>query len=263
MRDTVTHALSLRPREAEGFARMIGVSCAAHALLVLGLVVSGVLPRGALSEERTVMTISLGGAPGPRSGGMTPMGGLPVRAEAPAPKPEPARPEPPKAAPAREPAMVLPVKAPKPAAKPARPDAGSPESTARNVKAPAGPVAQPGSALVDTGGRGIGFGLSTGGGGTGGEISLGDFCCPEYLTTMLDLIQRNWSSKQPATGVATVRFTVLRDGAIVDVSIAQSSGYVVLDLAAQRALLMTRLPPLPPEYTNPRATFRLNFRYEH
>jgi len=259
MRDTVTHALSLRPREAEGFARMIGVSCAAHALLVLGLVVSGVLPRGALSEERTVMTISLGGAPGPRSGGMTPMGGLPVRAEAPAPKPEPPRPEPPNAAPAREPAMVLPVKAPKPA----KPDAGSPESTARNVKAPAGPVAQPGSALVDTGGRGIGFGLSTGGGGTGGEISLGDFCCPEYLTTMLDLIQRNWSSKQPATGVATVRFTVLRDGAIVDVSIAQSSGYVVLDLAAQRALLMTRLPPLPPEYTNPRATFRLNFRYEH
>ena len=259
MRDTVTHALSLRPREPEGFARMLGVSCAAHALLVLGLVVSGVLPRGALSEERTVMTISLGGAPGPRSGGMTPMGGLPVRAEAPAPKPEPPRPEPPNAAPAREPAMVLPVKAPKPA----KPDAGSPESTARNVKAPAGPVAQPGSALVDTGGRGIGFGLSTGGGGTGGEISLGDFCCPEYLTTMLDLIQRNWSSKQPATGVATVRFTVLRDGAIVDVSIAQSSGYVVLDLAAQRALLMTRLPPLPPEYTNPRATFRLNFRYEH
>ena len=33
--------------------------------------------------ERNVMQISLGGAPGPRAGGMTPMGGRPMQAPAP------------------------------------------------------------------------------------------------------------------------------------------------------------------------------------
>ena len=51
-----------------------------------------------------------------------------------------------------------------------------------------------GSAVAETGARGVGFGLTTGGGGTGGYLDVGNFCCPEYLTTMLQLIQRNWSA---------------------------------------------------------------------
>ncbi len=38
---------------------------------------------------------------------------------------------------------------------------------------------------VATPARGHGLGLSTGGGGTGGKLDVGNFCCNEYLTTMI------------------------------------------------------------------------------
>ena len=39
-----------------------------------------------------------------------------------------------------------------------------------------------GSAIAETGARGQGFGLSTGGGaGSGSTLDVGDFCCPDYL----------------------------------------------------------------------------------
>ena len=126
----------------------------------------------------------------------------------------------------------------------------------------AAPSFRPGNAVAQTGGAGIGFGLSTGGGGTGGEINLGDFCCPDYLETMLQIIQRNWNSKQQVSGVAAVRFTVQRDGSITDVQLATQSGYAVLDLTAQRAILTSRLPPLPRAYTNNQLTITLSFRYQ-
>jgi hypothetical protein len=36
----------------------------------------------------------------------------------------------------------------------------------------------------------------------------------------------------------------------------------VLDIAAQRALLSTTLPPLPPQYTNPTLTVHIRFDYD-
>lgn len=157
--------------------------------------------------------------------------------------------------------MTVPTKETRPRRAP--PATERPAAEPTGAQAPTtGPEARRGSALVETGARGIGFGLSTGGGGTGGDIDLANFCCPDYLSTMLDKIQRNWDSKQQVAGTATVKFTILRDGSVVDVEVARPSGYAVLDLTAQRAVAMTRFPPLPSAYLNDRLTVHLNFQYQ-
>jgi TonB family protein len=126
-----------------------------------------------------------------------------------------------------------------------------------------GPREQFGSSAADTGGFGFGTGLSTGGGGTSGYLDVGNFCCPDYLETMLNRIQRNWESKQQVAGTSVIRFTVQRDGSITDVELERGSGYPGLDLTAQRALLNTRLlPELPAAYTNPTLTVHLLFTYQ-
>jgi TonB family protein len=80
---------------------------------------------------------------------------------------------------------------------------------------------------------------------------------------MLQLIQRNWNSKQSVDGQTQVRFTVQRDGRITEVAVEQPSGYFALDQTAQRALLLTRqLPPLPSQFTEPQLTVHLVFRYQ-
>jgi TonB family protein len=251
MRDIVSNTLGPRALGADGFQRMLAVSLAGHVVLVAALVLSGVLPRLTEEPERTVMTISLGGAPGPRSGGMTPLSGRPVQQVAPkleAPRPEPVAPPA-----AKPPEMVMPVekpqpKRPSPAPAPAKPATGD------EVRA--------GSAIAETGAKGIGFGLSTGGGGAGGEISLSDFCCPEYLSTIAELITRNWDSRQRVSAAAIVRFTIRRDGTVTDVAVAQSSGFPVLDLLAQRAIMSIRVPPLPRQYTNDQLTIHVRFEYQ-
>ncbi|MGE3840858.1 MAG: TonB family protein [Vicinamibacterales bacterium] len=241
------------------WSSMIAASVAAH-LMVIGILtwMPGLL--GALPEEepREVMSISLGGAPGPRAGGMTPMGGRAVQQ---------ARPEPPKVPPpvrppaARTPEMTVPereVKRPPPR----REMLGSAPEDARGSVPVQGPRERLGSTVADTGGEGMSLGLTTGGGGTGGEIKLGDFCCPEFLQTMLELIQRNWSAKQPVAGITTMRFTIRRDGSVGDIEVARSSGYAALDLAAQRAIGLSKFPPLPAAYPNPQLTVDLHFQYQ-
>ena len=127
-----------------------------------------------------------------------------------------------------------------------------------------GPELLEGSAMADTGVQGIGVGLSGGGlRGSGGELSLSDFCCPEYLSTMLQVIRRQWDSNQQVPGLVVVRFTIQRDGAIVDVAVDRSSGYFALDTSAQRAILLTQqLPPLPSAFSEPSLTVRLTFEYQ-
>lgn len=260
MRDVVSQTITLRAPGGDGLLPMVGVSAAAHAaMLVVLAMVPGLLGLRPIDESRTVMTVSLGGAPGPRAGGMTPMGGRPAQAAADAP-PQ-ARPEPVRPPAAKAPDMTVPVKEAPREKLPKAPVKAAPEDARGTVPIRA-PRERLGSAVAETGGQGLGLGLSTGGGGTGGEIAVGDFCCPEYLTTMLQLIQRNWNEKQQVGGMTTMRFTVRRDGTVTDVQVATPSGYAALDLAAQRALALTRLPPLPPAYTNPQLTIHLNFQYQ-
>ncbi len=208
------------------------------------------------APPREIMQISLGGAPGPRAGGMTPMAGRAAVAAPPDVKAAPVAPPPPKppemAAPREDVKRTPPREVPK-----TLPD------NARGRVTPTAKDEAQGDAVAETGAKGAGFGLTTSGGGTTGYLDVGNFCCPEYLSTMLQLIQRNWSAKQQVAGETLVKYTIQRDGRLTDVEIERSSGYFALDQTAQRALLTTRqLPPLPPQFTEPTLTVHLVFRYE-
>jgi TonB family protein len=259
MKEAVTEILVQRRRETAGLGRMVWISAAAHVLVIVLL---AAMPRAwqggrAQEEPRVSMVISIGGAPGPIAGGMTPMGGRPIQQAVPLPelpRPEPVRPP---AAPA--PAMTVPEPAPRSA--PPRPPRSAPDE-ARGRTPTRGPEERRGSAIADTGGQGVGIGLTTGGGGTGAQIDVGDFCCPEYIVTMQQLIRQTWDSKQQVPGETIMRFTIQRDGQLTDIEVSRSSGYFALDQAARRALSVTRLPPLPPAFTEPALTVNLHFRYE-
>jgi len=72
--------------------------------------------------------------------------------------------------------------------------------------------------------RGMGFGgLSTGGGlGTGSYLDVKNFCCPDYLVTMLQLIQSNWRAQQQVVGEAMVVFRIQRDGRLTEIELERS-----------------------------------------
>src|SRR3990167_925595 len=82
----VTDVLALRRQRPDKFGRMIVWSAAVHTAAV-GLLLFGPFDWDVVADAPppTVMTISLAGAPGPRAGGMTPMGGRVVPAPTPAP----------------------------------------------------------------------------------------------------------------------------------------------------------------------------------
>ena len=83
-----------------------------------------------------------------------------------------------------------------------------------------------------------------------------------YLRRITDSISKyNFSSQaEDIRGTVTVRFTIARDGKLIDVSIARSSGKPALDsrtLEAFRA--MAPYPPLPPEITGESVAFTMAF----
>jgi TonB family protein len=121
-----------------------------------------------------------------------------------------------------------------------------------------------GSAVAVTGARGQGFGLSAGGGpGAGATLDVADFCCPEYLTTMVERIKSNWNERQETSGDVVIKFTIQRDGVLRDITLERGSGSPVLDLVAQRAVIVTRqLPPLPSAYPNATLPVHLTFQYQ-
>lgn len=254
--EPVSEVLRARARTPTGLDRMIGVSLLAHGVMAGMLVFAAARWEGRQDAPRTVMMISLGGSAGPNISGMTPIAGRPIQQVLQSPRlPRPARlPVP------RTPAMTVPV--PNARAR-LRSSATPAPSDAKGLTPVPGSDVQQGTAIVETGARGAGFGLSSGGGsGTGGYLDVGDFCCPEYLVVMQQLIRRNWTEKQPAGGESTVKFTILRDGLITDVELERSSGLAVLDLESQRALLLTRqLPALPAQFPDSKLTVHLRFQY--
>jgi TonB family protein len=154
------------------------------------------------------------------------------------------------------------VALPNPKAKPqVRPKDAPKEAVSKTPSTGAEP--QEGTAKAETRVRGQGFGLSSGGGGTGGvTVDAVDFCCPDYIVTMAELIKQNWNGKQGLLGVTTMMFTIGRDGRIEGIRLERGSGFTVLDNEAARALRIARLPPLPSKYTNSTLTVHLEFRYE-
>ena len=59
-----------------------------------------------------------------------------------------------------------------------------------------------------------------------------------------------------------MKFTMNRGGSIQGVMVERPSGFLALDLAAERALLTTRLPELPPQFPNPSLTVHITFEYQ-
>jgi len=259
--DTVSQVLAGRVRDEAGLSSMFWASAIAHGVFILAVVLmpSSWLGPAAPPEPESLMTISLGGPVGPRDGGMTPMGGRPVQ------EARPIEATPPREA-VRPPAAVTPqMVEPRPQAptKKTPPPVKKAPEQARGTTPTRGEQVQAGSAIAETGGRGQGFGLTSGGGGTGAQLDVGDFCCPEYLATMQQFIQRNWSAKQQVAGTTVMTFVIQRDGTLTGIATRRSSGFAALDLTAQRALVLTRqLPPLPAEFTEPTLTVHLSFNYE-
>ena len=256
MSHAVTDIIVSRSQAQDGLQTMLAWSVVAHVVLVALLVVapSSTEPP----PSRTVMTISLGGAAGPRAGGMTQAGGREIQAPAPQ---EPVRRAETAPAPAR-PEMALPN--PRARTQPqARPERAPREATGRTPTTGEQPRA--GNESAETRNRGQGFGLSSGGGGAGGPVQLdvSNFCCPEYLEQMITLIHRNWQQGHGVVGTTRMKFTIMRDGSIQAVQVEQSSGFQILDTSASRALQLTaRLPPLPAQFPNPSLTVHMFFEYQ-
>jgi protein TonB len=256
----VSDVLRDRMEEPGGLREMAFASIVAHAVAFAVVVL---LPGGLLSrvndEPRTVMVVSLGGSgEGARSGGMTSIGGRPVQTTEPAEKKEAVRPPA-----AKPPEMTI----PKPAAKPAKaappPTVTQAPDESRGRTPTRGKEVAAGSAVADTGARGQGFGLASGGGpGSGSYLDVANFCCPDYLTTIIERIRANWQKPAGLTGTVLVKFTINRDGSVSGIAVEKPSSNAILNLSAQKALFLTKtLPPLPAAYPNPTLGLHLNFEF--
>lgn len=260
MEAIVSDILQNRKRELGGLKKTAVISLAAHgAVIAVILMIPSVMPRAA-QPPRVMMNISLGGSPGPKTGGMQMIGGTPIQAAQPSTDPQLAKPTLPSLA-ATPPKMVL----PDPKQKPRTPT--KPTVTSKDPKGTAvgkGFETRAGTAKVETGAKGQGFGLSTGGTGGDGGVKLGvsGFCCPEYVLDMRDRIIKNWNQNQRTSGIVVMKYMIQRNGQITDIEIGTSSGNPVLDLAAQRALVNTRmLAPLPSGFSGSRLPVELSFEY--
>jgi TonB family protein len=253
MHEPASDIIAARARAQATLMPTLAWSVGAHvALVALIWLAPG---RESVDTPRLVMTVSLGGAPGPRSGGLTEMGGRAVPEPPPdAPKPTPRTPPPPP--PSRQLATL-------PAAKPTppRPTRSEPAPASRTPAVQEPP--RDGNTRVETGARGQGFGLATGGNGQKGiEVETPNFCCPAYLEQIRIAIERAWERTPNAVGVTTVRFRILRSGTFDSISIVQPSGNPTIDAAAARAV--SRVPvalPLPAEF--PDSTLALRMRFEN
>jgi outer membrane biosynthesis protein TonB len=164
-----------------------------------------------------------------------------------------------------KPEMIEPVKTAKPEPRTAaKPEPKKDVPQLHGSKPTQGSEVKAGPAKVETHGAAIPFGgLSTGGGGAGAAYTdYANFCCPEYLTNVTELIRKNWNSKQGQDGSSVVSFSIRRDGSIVDVKVDQG-GNQILNLASQRAILLTqRVPPLPAAFTPEELTLHIAFQYQ-
>jgi protein TonB len=257
----VTDILRDRLQEPAGLQKMVSVSLLLHGVLIAGLLLA---PRGLLMQgadaPRSIMTITLSGSgDGPSNGGLTSIGGRPVQVQT----PEETKRDPVQPPAAKAPEMTMPLPRAKPL-KAAAPAVKAPDD-ARGRTPTRGAEQRPGTAVVETGARGMGFGLSTGGGpGTGSSLEVtGDFCCPDYVALMVESIRRSWNQQAESAGSVIIKFTIERDGTITQDSVEKTSGQYQLDTFARTAVQITRkLPPLPAQYTNPSLTVHLNFQYQ-
>jgi TonB family protein len=263
LHEAVSDVLAERAAESDGVSRTVVLSLVAHATLIAAITLMPSSWRsGSIPAHVTPMMISLQGGTGPDAGGITPISGRPVQAVAPPdtrPKAEtPPAPKPPE--------MVAPSEKPLP--RPPLKATEKPVDKSTSRKPTTGPEIKTGDARADTGGAPIPFGGLTrpSGGGAANSAAFTDyanFCCPAYLNQMTEMIKRNWTQNQGASGQVQVKFTIARDGKLSNVVLEKPSNISLLDLESQRAVLKTaQLPPLPREFTESTLTVHLIFEYQ-
>jgi TonB family protein len=257
MTESVTDIIAARARRQEPMTRMVVMSAVGHAAVFALLVMMSVTAETAPPPK--VFVVNLAGGTGPKTGGLNTIGGREIERVAP---PEPKVVEPaPAAAP---PKMTLPEPKARPKPQPRNEKTPPKASTAIPAPPAAGEEIRAGSSTTETGAKGVGFGLSSGGGGIRSSIStdVSDFCCPEYLIEVVDRIKRVWNQDAGRRGIAVVRFTIQRDGRVRDVAVHRSSGVGTLDLAAERAVQLASLPGLPAQFREQALGVSLTFDYE-
>ena len=256
MTESVTDIIVNRARRQEPMTRFFVMSLVGHAVVFGLLILMSVTAETAPPPK--VFTVSFAGSEGARTGGLSTIGGRRIERVAP---PEPKAVEPPPAA--TPPKMTLPEPKEKPKPQPRNEKTPPKAETAIPAPPAAGADIQKGSTVTETGAKGVGFGLSSGGGGLNSAIQtdVSDFCCPEYLQDVFERIRRVWNDKAAARGTSVIRFTIQRDGTVRDVGVFRSGG-PALDVAAERAVQLATLPRLPGKFQYDTLGIRLTFNYE-
>jgi len=258
VREAASQVLSERTGQDDGLNQPLVVSLVVH-LVVIGALMFSPSSWLDVETEPSVMTIRLGGPGGAGEGGLTPLGARPIQEVV--PLPEARRPQWIQPPADTAPDVVVPTEE-APRVEPQSEVQTAPEE-ARGRQLTRGPQLRDGTAMADTGVDGMGVGLSSGGlGGSSTELSVSDFCCPDYLSTMISLVRERWNPNQETAGESVIRFTITRGGLIDAVDVDRSSGYLALDQSARRAILLTgQLPPLPSAFSGNSLTVRLTFEY--
>jgi periplasmic protein TonB len=244
--------------EQDRFRQMLAWSFVLHALLVAVLMLAASLRSSARtlppSDAQFINLAQSGPLTMAAGGGAAP---------APAPKkPTPPPPEPDKPKPKEpEPKVVRPTKEdrdeiPMPDARttkktPAKPQDsglhGPDAASAPSAKLPQAP---------DLPGLGLG-------GGGGGSPFDQDFEYSYYIRQMLAKINEHWQrTAVRGTAIVVIRFTIGRDGRVIDAAVENSSGLSILDRASLRAVMLADpLPPLPNSYPRDQVGVHLRFTY--
>jgi TonB family protein len=234
---------------------MLVWSIALHVLFFSAVTLAASLkPRPNILPQpvATFMNVSLG-----QSGPISGAGGGAVKTP---PKPEP-EPEPPPPPEEKEPTVVRPTKEvrdeiPLPDAKERKkaPEP-KPDSGLRGADA-----ASADSAKLASGPSLPGLGL---GGAGGGSPFDQDFEYAYYVQQMLARIHQRWQrTAVRGTAVVIIRFTIARDGRILDAEVETSSGVTILDRSSLRAVMLADpMPPLPNSYPRDQVGVHLRFTY--
>jgi periplasmic protein TonB len=249
--DPVDQVLAERAGLERGFTESLLLSGFGHALLVgVALFAAWLARREPPIRIATGFAVSL--PPGGR--------GTPNAAPAP-PAPAPPAPvvtQPPAAKPEPPPKIIKPPQE-TPRRGLADPDAKRP--TRKTPERPAPPAAGGASGDARNAAATQGFSLTAppGAGVPGGTDPFGDW----YLAAVQRKIWMLWAQqvRNGMTQPAIVSFTILANGSVADVQLAQSSGVYLLDSAAQRAILSAApFGPLPKDYGTNRITIQGIFK---
>jgi TonB family protein len=256
MTESVSDILVARQRlfENAGVGRPVAYSLGVHTLLIVAL---ALLPGAWFRSKANVptMVISLGaGSLGVKRSGQISTGGKKVDEVVEPKTHEPILPVAPPKAVTPDPAAPVVRVPPKTADKPAT----APPTQAMSKPA-TGAKITPGSATVETGAKGLEIGLSSAGGGNNSAEM--ESCCTDYFNDMQSRIDAVWQRNQGAAGEVWVDFVIARDGTISGIHVSKSSGIDQLNLAAERAVTLLKMGPLPDRYTGQRMFMTLKFPY--